>query len=186
MAVALTGKCHSRSSATGSVSLPCVSTGADGQGLERWRRVIGHDGHLVADLRIATPEEGGRGRAVQSGYHAVWWVVSDGEDTVVGSGPIDLLDEQRSIKPGQTGRVAIHPMDPVAWQQIGEGNQLHLRERPGQTLGVATVRKRVGVPEAAPLQLDALPLRPGQKRLVSVDEFFSGGSPPEPRAIEQP
>lgn len=41
--------------------------------VERWRRLIGHDGYLVAELRLLAPEEGGRGRALQSGYHAQWW-----------------------------------------------------------------------------------------------------------------
>jgi hypothetical protein len=77
-----------------------------------------------------------------------------------------LLDERRSIKPGEAGRVAIRPMDPAAWRGVGTSNVLHLRERVGQTLGVATVQERIGVPEEAPLRLDAVPLRPGQVRLV--------------------
>jgi hypothetical protein len=129
--------------------------------VERWRRLIGHDGYLVADLRLATPAEGGRGRALQSGYHASWWLAGDGE-TWLGSGPIDLLDERRSIKPGEAGRVAIRPMDPSAWRTVGAEDVLHLRERVGQTLGIATVRARVGVPDAAPLRFDAVPLRPGE------------------------
>ena len=140
--------------------------------MERWRRVIGHDGHLVADLRMATPQEGGLGRAIQSDYHAIWWLVSTGGETCVGSGPIDLLDEQRSIKPGHTGRVAIHPMDPSVWRRVGDGSLLHLRERPGQTLGVATVKERVDVPDVAPLRFDAVPLRPGEQRLVRRGGLF--------------
>lgn len=140
--------------------------------MERWRRLIGHDGYLVAHLRLNTPQEGGRGRAVQSGYHALWWLVRGSDETCVGSGPLDLLDEQRSIKPGQSGRIAIRPMDPSAWRQVDDGSLLHLRERVGQTLGVATVEERVGVPDAAPLRLDAVPLRPGEQRLVHRDGLF--------------
>ncbi len=134
--------------------------------MERWRRLIGHEGYLVAELRLNTPAEGGRSRAVQGGYHAQWWLVTESGETRLGSGPIDLLDERRSIKPGQTGRVAIRPMDPSDWREVGTSDALHLRERVGQTLGVATVKERVGVPDEAPLRLDAIPLRPGAVRLA--------------------
>ncbi len=133
--------------------------------MEGWRRVIGHDGYLVADLRVRTSTEGGRTRAVQGGYHAQWWRVAEDGETWLGSGPIDLLDERRSIKPGEAGRVAIRPMDPSAWRGVGTSDVLHLREAVGQTLGGATVQERVGVPEEAPLRLDAVPLRPGEVRL---------------------
>jgi hypothetical protein len=132
--------------------------------VERWRRLIGHDGYFVADLRVCTPAEGGRGRALQSGYHAQWWRVGEGESWL-GSGPIDLLGEQRSIKPGEAGEVAIRPMDPSAWRTVGPQDVLHLRERVGQTLGVATVRERVDVPDQASLRRDAVPLRPGEALL---------------------
>jgi len=110
---------------------------------------------------LTTPAEGGRRRAVQGGYHAQWWLVGDGE-TWLGGGPIDLLDERRSIRPGEIGRVPIRPMDPSAWRAVGPKDLLHLRERVGQTLGIATVRDRVAVPDTAPLRLDAVPLRPGE------------------------
>lgn len=127
--------------------------------MERWRRVIGHDGYLVATLRITTPAEGGRSRAVQSGYHAGWWRVDASDESWLGSGPIDLMDEQRSIKPGHSGRVAIRPMDPQVWRGVQAGTVLHLRERVGQTLGVATVEGRVRMPDHAPLRPDPAPLR---------------------------
>jgi hypothetical protein len=132
--------------------------------VERWRQLIGHDGYLVADLRLRTPAEGGRGRALQSGYHAQWWLIGETE-TWVGSGPIDLLEGRRSIKPGTTGSVAIRPMDPTAWRTVSQHDVLHLRERVGQTLGVAVVRERIDVPHDAPLRHDAVPLRPGQALL---------------------
>ncbi|MCL3862527.1 hypothetical protein [Actinotalea sp. K2] len=139
--------------------------------MDRWRRLIGHDGRLLADLRLSTPGEGGRGRAVQSGYHASWWLILGDEERCLGSGPIDLLDGRRSIKPGDSGRIAIHPMDPSAWRGIDTPSVLHLRERVGQTLGVAMVTARVDVPDEAPLRLDAVPLRPAEVRLVRRDEL---------------
>jgi hypothetical protein len=92
----------------------------------------------------------------------MWWLVSGDGETWLGSGPLDLRDERRSIKPGESGRVAIHPMNPSAWRGVDAQCVLHLRERVGQTLGVATVMERVDVPDAAPLRLDAVPLRPGE------------------------
>lgn len=141
--------------------------------MERWRRLIGHDGCLLADLRLNTPEEGGRGRPVQSGYRASWWLVTGDDETWLGSGPVDLLDERPSIKPGDVGRIAIHPMDPSAWRGVDARSRLHLRERIGQTLEVATVMKRVDVPDEAPLRLDAVPLRPGEVRLARRDGLMA-------------
>lgn len=135
--------------------------------VERWRRLIGHDGYLVADLRLLAPEEGGRGRAVQSGYHAQWWWIENAEERWLGSGPLDVTTGP-SIKPGATGTVHVHPMDPAPWREVGPGAVLHLRERVGQTLGLATVRERVALPDQAPLRLDEVPLRPGEVRLVAT------------------
>lgn len=147
--------------------------------MERWRRVIGHDGYLVADLRLCTPQEGGRSRAVQSGYHSQWWLVRDSGEHWVGSGPLDVADGP-SIKPGATGTVHVHPMDPAQWRDVKPGAVLHLRERVGQTLGVATVRERVAVPDHAGLRLEIEQLRPGRARLVaakpSLWQRLRGGS----------
>ena len=134
--------------------------------MEQWRRVIGHDGYLLADLRLATSEEGGRGRAVQSGCHAQWWLEGR-EERWVGSGPLDVIAAP-SIKPGTTGTVRIHPMTPREWQGIAPGAVLHLRERVGQTPGVATVRQLIAVPDHADLNLDNERLRPGAVRLVTA------------------
>lgn len=137
--------------------------------MERWRRVIGHDGYLVAGLRMATPAEGGRSRAVQSGYYPQWWRVDGAQESWLGGAPIDLLDDQRSIRPGQVGRVAIRPMDPQVWRDVHPGAVLHLRERVGQTLGTATVEERVGVPDHAPPHLDRIPPRPNAVLLFRED-----------------
>lgn len=135
--------------------------------VERWRRVIGHDGYLIVEPRLSTAAEGGRSRAVQSGYHAQWWRVNGDGERWLGSGPIDLVN-CLSIKPGATGPIRIRPMDPSAWLDVQAETVLHLRERVGQTLGVATVVDRVGVPDAAPLRLGAVPLRPGEALLELV------------------
>jgi len=139
----------------------------------QWRRVMGHDGFLIADLRLRSPQEGGRGRAVQSGYHAQWWWAENADERWLGSGPIDVTTGP-SIKPGATGVVHVHPMDPSSWREVGAGAVLHLREREGQTLGVATVRERVAVPDQAPLRLDRDPLRYGEVRLAATGPSLWG------------
>lgn len=77
--------------------------------MQRWRRAIGHEGYVVARLRL----------------------------------------------------LHLHPMDPAPWQDVGGGAVLHLREREGMTLGIATVEEVVALPASAPLRLDAVPARHG-------------------------
>lgn len=96
-------------------------------------------------------------------------MVSDAGERWLGSGPVDLLDERRSIKAGEEARIAVRPMQPSAWQEVQPGDALHLRERVGQTLGVAIVAECVGVPHDAPLRLDAIRLRPGAALLERRD-----------------
>jgi len=87
------------------------------KGVEHWRRVLGHEGYFVADLRLNTPEEGGGKRPLQGGYSAQWWLVVDSGERWLGPGGIDLLGEQRRIKPGETGQAAIYPWWPAYWQR---------------------------------------------------------------------
>ena len=47
---------------------------------------------------------------------------------------------------------------PPSWMGVRAGAVLHLRERIGQTLGVAVVLDCVQVPDEAPLRLDAVHL----------------------------
>jgi hypothetical protein len=132
-----------------------------------WRDVIGHDGYFAATLRLTTPDEGGRSRAVQSGYHAQWWSLEAAEESWRGSGPIDIVGETRSIKPGYQGEIRIYPMDPSQWRDVTAGAVLHLREKVGQTLGVAVVTESVRVPQDAPLRLEGVRLPAAAARLSS-------------------
>lgn len=162
-----------------------------GRPVEQWRQLIGHEGYFLVALRMTTPTEGGRGRAVQSGYRAVWWLVAASGETFLGSAPIDLADGQRSIRSGSAGRVRLHPLLPADWRLVQPGATVHLRERPGQTLGVGTVLERVGVPDEAPLRMDHHHLRPGAVELtepataravtaqVSVERYGPAGPGPE-------
>jgi hypothetical protein len=124
--------------------------------MEQWRQLIGHDGYFVVRLRLLTPEEGGRGRAIQSGYHPQWWI--SGSEVRLGSGPLDVIDEL-SIRPGQTGSVRVYPMGPAQWKNVQPGMVIDLRERQHKTLGTGEVLERLEVPDDAPLRLDAVPHR---------------------------
>lgn len=145
--------------------------------------MIGHDGYLVARLRVLMPEEGGRSRAVQSGYRAQWWLAGPGTgssdegrcgEAWLGGAPIDVVGDRRSIRPGEEGMVHLHPMDPAPWHGVVGGTVLHLREREGMTLGLATVEAVVDLPESAPLRLDAVPPKHGVV-LRSPDRPAGGG-----------
>lgn len=130
--------------------------------VERWRRLIGHDGYVVVRMRIATPAEGGRSRTIQSGYRAQWWLVEAAGESWLGEGPLDLAVGRRSMKPGAAGQVRLHPMQPAHWREVRVGAVLHMRERVGQTLGIAQVTEIVDVPDDAPLRLDRVRQRPGR------------------------
>jgi hypothetical protein len=84
----------------------------------------------------------------------------------LGSGPLDVID-LRSIPAGATGAVRIYPMQPSSWRDVRGATVLDLREGIAQTLDIAVVRKRIGVPDEAPLRLSAVPLRPNESRLVA-------------------
>ena len=120
--------------------------------MTQWRELIGHEGYLVARLRMLTSAEGGRNRTLQSGFRAAWWLVGASEETWVGEGPLDLVGDRRSLKPGEVAEIRVHPMDPSEWRHVGPGAVLHLRIAAGKTLGVATVEDVVGVPAHAPLR----------------------------------
>jgi hypothetical protein len=159
--------------------------------METWRRAIGHEGYVVTRLRVLTPEEGGRSRAVQSGYRAQWWLIGAGagagaghgerapdgarpDELWLGGAPLDVVGDRRSIRPGEEGVVHLHPMDPAPWQDVVHGAVLHLREREGMTLGIATVEEVVDLPGSAPLRLDAVPREHGVV-LRSADRPAGGG-----------
>lgn len=143
--------------------------------MERWRAILGHDGYLLVDLRLSTGNEGGRNRALQSGYRAQWWLHGDNIDRWLGSGPIDLPQGQRSLKPGQRGRVQVFPMLPAHWVDVEQGAVVYMRERVGQTLATGVVVDRVGVPADADLALSGVTPSP-PSRDSSVASLSSKGN----------
>ena len=150
-----------------------------------WREIIGHDGYLTADLEWSTRVEGGSKHAVQSGYHAAWWLVDGEAERWLGSGPLDVV-EALSIKPGATGPIKIYPLYPPDWVGVGPGAVLHLRERRVKTLGIAVVKERVDVPDDAPLRLDAIRLPPNAVLLVEQPPDWERPKGPVPPRGRRP
>lgn len=131
-----------------------------------WTRFAQRSGFLEADLELGTfPWV----RAVQSGFRAVWSLrgVPQGRLGDPMSGPIVLLDEERaSIQPGQTGRIAIYPLNLEHWRGVARGTELVMRARRGRELGRAKISRVVGEPfKIQPLPLLSSADIPSSRRL---------------------
>jgi hypothetical protein len=116
-------------------------------------------------------ERTGHERHLQSGYRARWSLTAAVAEPATQEGPIDLVGA-RTLAPGTTGRVLIHPMWPEAWQRVDAGARLALvaRSRHPRVIGEATVLERRGVPASAPLHLDPFEETPARARLRAVAE----------------
>jgi hypothetical protein len=111
-----------------------------------WTRLTQGAGFLEADLAL---ESFPWVKPVQSGFRAVWSLqgVVEGRLGDPMSGPVTLIEEGRhSISPGETGRVAFHPLNVDRWRGVAPGTQLVLRARGGRELGRATISRVVGDP----------------------------------------
>jgi hypothetical protein len=117
--------------------------------------VIGHQGTFLATLALWPPSRARKVRHLQSGYRAVWSLAKANQEPTIQIGPIDLVDA-RSLAPGSTGNVLIHPLSPEAWRGIHAGATLELiaRSQHPHVIGEATVLERRGVPDSAPLNLE--------------------------------
>lgn len=111
-----------------------------------WTRFAQRSGFLEADLELGTfPWV----KAVQSGFRAIWSLrgVPQGRIGDPMNGPIVLLDEERaSIRPGETGRIAIYPQILEHWRGVAPGTELVMRARRGRELGHARVSRVVAEP----------------------------------------
>lgn len=109
-----------------------------------WREVIGHDGYFVVRLRLFTVEEGGQRRHLQSGFKASWSASSVPRPM---DGPILFVDDgQRSLAPGGSAMVHVHPMQPAAWIDVEPGMHLEMCRNWRRALGEGVVLDRVRVP----------------------------------------
>src|SRR5882757_5374380 len=114
----------------GSATMVCVT------GTERWRLLLGHDGYFVVRLRLFSSDEGGRDRALQSGFRADWIL---GDDELPTRAPIDLEGERRSLMPGEEALVRAYPLQPERWCAIEPGHEIRLFWRMGRHLGLGVV-----------------------------------------------
>ncbi len=121
-----------------------------------WREVIGHDGHLVVRLHLFDVSEGGQDRHLPSGYRADWTAAPDGGPM---HGPITFPDPAlRSVAPGTSAVVHVHPMQPAEWVDVGPGAELRMCRNWPRALGAAVVLERVDVPDGfVPLLLPPPP-----------------------------
>ncbi|WP_127132186.1 hypothetical protein [Georgenia sp. SYP-B2076] len=146
-----------------------------------WRRLIGHRGTFLATLDLWSPERAGRTRHLQPGFRALWSLEGANGEPAIQEGPLDLV-EARSLAPGSTGNVLIHPMWPEAWRGVDAGATLTLlsRSRHRRVIGEATVLERRGVPASAPPNLEPFEETPARARLRAV-----AGAPPA-RSVAAP
>lgn len=133
-----------------------------------WQRAIGHTGTFLASLELWGPDRGIKPRPLQSGYRALWALgAPTGSPEILGEGPVVLVDT-RSVVPGGSGKVLIHPMQPEAWTQVDAGVRLLLlgRTQHHPVIGTAVVLERRAVPPSAPLRLPRQEDTPAARRLV--------------------
>ncbi len=111
---------------------------------ERWRQQLAHEGRVRIRLRLLSPGEGGRDRALQTGFKAEWVLPGDPRPTLA---PIDLVGAQRSLRPGDEATVVAHPLEPQRWHDLAPGTQVDLSWSSGRRLGIGIVEAVLDVPD---------------------------------------
>lgn len=109
-----------------------------------WRQHLGHDGRVRIRLRLLSPGEGGRDRALQTGFKAEWLLPGDERPAAA---PIDLVGGRRSLRPGDEARVVAHPLEPERWHDLAPGTAVDLHWSPGRRLGLGVVEAVEAVPD---------------------------------------
>jgi hypothetical protein len=125
-----------------------------------------HDGRFVAELALRASEPGsGKARPLQSGARPNWRHTPTGR---VLEGPVTLTDDARSVRPGETGTVEIHPIRPQDWAGISEGAELELLSARGTVIGTARILQVLGMPDSAAVDLSWVdpPTPPGSNWLA--------------------
>lgn len=138
--------------------------------VELWRRLIGHTGTFLAELELWDTSRAPKARPIQSGYRACW-SFEGLRQFELPEGPIDLVGDRRSLKPGEQGLVLIHPLIPAFWVNVQPGSVLRLfssTAHPRET-GRATVLERRNVPLDAPLRLEVVD-KPGRTFLTRAED----------------
>lgn len=79
-------------------------------------------------LRMMTTEEGGRQRAVWSGYRPHVWFGGIGEGQRAYYGVQVTLDAADQAEPGLDVSAILQPLVPASWPDVMPGTTLHLYE----------------------------------------------------------
>lgn len=71
-------------------------------------------------LRLLLPEQGGPKRALQAGYRADW--IWSGQVEPPLRAPFEFADpDRRSLKPGSSAMLRLHPLQPDRWSELHVG-----------------------------------------------------------------
>lgn len=132
-----------------------------------WRRIIGHHGTFLASLDLWDTDRVAKPRSIQSDYRALWSLRAAIGELVILEGPVVLVDA-RSLKPGNSAHILIHPMQPEAWLNIDAGATLvlHGKSQRLPEIGTAVILDRHQVPASDPLHFDRIEESPSLRLLV--------------------
>jgi hypothetical protein len=88
-------------------------------------------GFLEARLTLFTASDGGRSRPIFTDYRPDWNIGNRFE-----SGEVEIngarvsLEDAKSIAPGESGVVRLHPTLPEAWRKVQVGAEINMHEGP--------------------------------------------------------
>lgn len=103
-----------------------------------WLEVEARCGYLRAELYAQPTDQGGRRTPFISGYRPDWGIgnVYEGRPTI--NGAAVTIEGRRSMSPGETGLVRLHPLVQELWLHVQTGAQIQMYEGP-HLVGIATI-----------------------------------------------
>lgn len=107
-------------------------------------------GYVRIDLRVLTPEEGGRpsGKAIFTEYRSCWDIGNTYEGgPMFNDAPLVLEGGTESLAPGERGTARIHPIAPEYWGGLQAGTTMYAHEG-SRRVAVAVVLEIV-LPESS-------------------------------------
>jgi hypothetical protein len=86
-------------------------------------------GFVEAQLTLTPTEAGGRSHPVLTGYRPDWDIGNrtDSSELEINGAPV-TLEDARSIPPGGSGRVRLHPLWRDAWTRLKVGTEIAMHE----------------------------------------------------------
>lgn len=84
---------------------------------------------IEADIHLLTPQAGGRGSPIASGYRCTCWIghVDQGGKRTFNDASLYLVDVER-LAPGATARAQVRPHSPEYWSDLAVGTRFELCE----------------------------------------------------------